>query len=139
MMAAMSEIDDKRWADRRRLGPVGLWRGASGSFASVASDLVWFGPDGEGWVRSHSPLFGEQRVGFRWRPYDIAVIEILPTAWPDDGEPADDEPPEWQRVRWEAVEQADDAGRGTVMREVGQAGFWILPDPLAWEGDRPPA
>jgi hypothetical protein len=128
--------DDPRWQTWRRHGPVGLWIEATGGFATLASHQVWFGSDGEGWVQSASPLFGSQRVTFRWRPFDDAEIEILPLEWPAalgevDG-PADDEPAAWQRVRWEAVSLRTDTGPAIAMRERDSQGFWILPDPLVW-------
>ena len=129
--------DDPRWQSWRRHGPVGLWIGATGSFAALGADQVWFGADGDGWVQSASPLFGSQRVTFRWRPFDDAEIEILPLEWPaalrEADSPPDDEPPEWQRVRWEAIPLRTDAGPAMAMRERGSEGFWILPDPLVWQ------
>lgn len=139
MMAGMTDADEQRMQAWRRQGPAGYWQGAAGSHASVAGDEVWFGPEGEGWVRSHSPLFGEQRVTFRWRPYDDAEIEILPLSWPGpQDEPDEDDPPQWQRLRWEPCEVRTDIGRSIGLRERGHEGFWIVPDPLVWVAAEPP-
>jgi hypothetical protein len=103
---------------------VGLWRSAAGTFGAVMSDTLWFGGDGRGWLESHSGFGAAPRIGFAWRPAGDGVIEIL-----DDVVDAN-EPPEWQRVRWEPCEVQTDVGTLQAVRERGSQGFWLAAQPL---------
>ncbi|GII93902.1 hypothetical protein [Sinosporangium siamense] len=122
-MGLQSGRDKDNWRDLvMERGPVGRWRPALGTAGVLSGDEVLFDADGTGRLHSHSVVFGEETIAFRWRMAHRGRLILLV-----DGEE--------EAVAMEFRDHISDAGRATVLAEVANPGFWIMPDPLKWAGD----
>ncbi|WP_033344033.1 hypothetical protein [Catenuloplanes japonicus] len=131
----MSQLDLSDPGVRHRLlaeGPVGAWETFPGTHTALMYDLVRFGPDGTGEIRSESVLGGESFANFTWSVRRSGLLACIVTEASYLPETDDDtEPDEVETVGFEFAQRHSDLGTFWVMRDPRTDGFWNLGFPLS--------
>ncbi len=113
--------------------PVGVWKTCQGTFDAVMPSVLFFNPDGTGWIESSSFLSGPDRTAFKWTFYAegrLGMELVFDGDDFDDTESNADDKPYFEYVA--DIVEIDIAGAQVcILRNKVHSGFWMLDAPIS--------